>query len=61
MIMTDADYDYIFYAIERHEFFLKEMWVTIVMRNSPDNNNHNAILYVVFYYRMIKYQHVNII
>ena len=40
---------------------LKLMWVLIVRRDIIYNNNHNAILYVVFHYRIIKYQYVNII
>ena len=53
--MTDSDYDYILYEIEHHTFFsLNGMWVLIVTRNSTDDNNHNEIIYVVFYYRTIK-------
>ena len=40
---------------------LNGMWVLIVTRNSTDDNNHNAILNIVFDYRIIKYQYVNII
>ena len=40
---------------------LNGMWVSIVTRNSTDDNNHNSILYVVFHYKSIKYQYVNII
>ena len=62
VIMTDADYDYILGEIERGEkLSLKGIWVEIVMRNSTNDNNHNAILYVVFHYIMIKYQYINII
>ena len=35
--------------------------MAILTRNSADGNNHNAILYVVFHYIIIKYQYVNII
>ena len=35
--------------------------MAIVMRNSTDDNNYNAILYVAFHYIMIKYQYVNVI
>ena len=60
--MTDADYDYIMDEIEsRRKLSLKGMWVEIVTRNSTDDNNHNAILYVVVHYIIIKYQYVNII
>ena len=60
--MTDADYDYILDEIERREkLSLKGMWVAIVTRNSTDDNNYNAILYVVFHYIIIKYQYVSII
>ena len=60
--MTDADYDYILDKIQRRESLsLKGMCVLIVTRNSIDENNNNATLYVVFHYRMIKYQYVNII
>ena len=60
--MNDADYDYIVDEIERNEKLrLKGMRVAIVKRNSTDDNNYNAILYVVFHYIMIKYQYVNII
>ena len=60
--MADADYDYILDEIERLEkMSLNWMWVLIVKSNSTDDNNHNAILYVVFHYRIIKYQYVNII
>ena len=48
--MTDADYDYILDEIERHEkLSLNGMWVLIVTRNSTDDDNHNAILHVVFH------------
>ena len=40
---------------------LNEMWVLIVMRNSTDNNNNNAIFNIVFLNIMIKYQYVNVI
>ena len=47
--MTDYDYDYILYSIERQEnFSLSIMWVAKVTRNSTDGKNNNAILYVVF-------------
>ena len=60
--MTDADYDYILSEIEGSEkLSLNGMWVLIVTRNSTDDYNHNSILYVVFHYRIIKYQYVNII
>ena len=62
ILMTDSNYDYILYEIERCEkLSLKRMSVAIVTRNSTDDNNHNEILYVVFYYIIIEYQHVNII
>ena len=60
--MTDADYVYILDEIECCEKIgLKGMGVLIVTRNSIDDNNHNAILYVVLHYRIIKYQYVNTI
>ena len=60
--MTDADYDYILDEIERSEnLILNGMRVLIVTRNITDDNNPNAILYVVFHYIIIKYQYVNII
>ena len=60
--MTDADYDYILDEIERREkLSLNGMWVLIVMRNSIDDNNNNAIFNVVFCYIIIKYQYVNVI
>ena len=60
--MTDTDYEYILDEIERREILsLNRMLVLIVTRNIADDNNHNAILYVVFQYRIIKYQYVNII
>ena len=34
--------------------------MAIVTGGSTDDNNHNTILYVVFHYRIIKYQYVNI-
>ena len=40
---------------------LKGMWVLIVTRNSTNDNNHNAIFYVVFHYIIIKYLYVNVI
>ena len=47
--MTDDDYDYILDEIQRSEkLSLNRMWVLIVMRNSTNDNNNNAILYVVF-------------
>ena len=47
--MTGAYYDYILDEIERREnLILKGMWVLIVLRNSIDDNNNNAILYIVF-------------
>ena len=47
--MTDADYDYMLDEIERRETFsLNRMRVLIVTRNITDDNNHNAVLYVVF-------------
>ena len=53
--MTDADYDYILDEIERCEkLSLKGMWVLILTRNITDDKNHNAILYVVFHYIIIK-------
>ena len=62
IIMTDADYDYILDEIEcREKLSVKGMWVAIVTRNSTDDKNCNAILYVVFHYRIIKYQYVYII
>ena len=60
--MTDTDYDYILDGIERHEkIILKGMRVLIATRNSTDDNNHSAILNVVFHYRIIKYHYINII
>ena len=60
--MTYADYDYILDETGRREnFSLNVIWVLIVTSNSTDDNNHNSILYVVFHYRTIKYQYVNII
>ena len=60
--MTDADSDYILDEIEcREKLSLNRMRVLILARNSTYDNNHNAILYVVFHYRVIKYQYVNII
>ena len=60
--MTDADYDYILYEIDRREkLSLKGMWVLIVMRNIIDDNNNNAIFNVVFWYKIIKYQYLNLI
>ena len=62
IFMTDADYYYILDENERQETFsLNGMWVLIVTRNSTDGNNHNAILYVVFYSILIKYLYVNVI
>ena len=37
------------------------MLLLIVMSNITDGNNHNAILYVVFHYIIIKYLYVNVI
>ena len=59
---TDAYYGYILDEIER----LKKkgpngIWVLIVTMNITDGNNHNAILYVVVHYRIIKYLYVNAI
>ena len=52
--MTDADYDYILYAIERcKKIILRGMWVLIVMINHIDDNN-NAIFNVVPHYIIIK-------
>ena len=60
--MTDADYDYTLDEIERSEKLkLNGMLVLIVMRNSIDDNNNNAIFNVVLNYKIIKYQYVNII
>ena len=60
--MTDSDCDYILDEIERREkLSLKGMWVAIVTRNGTDDNNYNAILYVVFHSIIIKCQYVNII
>ena len=54
--MTDADYDYILGEIERREeLSFKGMWVKIVTRNSTDDNNHNAILYIDFHFRIMIY------
>ena len=54
--MTDADYDYIFDEIQRREkLSLNGMLVLIVIMNSIDDNNNNAIFNVVFHYIMIKY------
>ena len=62
IIMTDADYDYILDEIKLSEkLILNGMRVLIVMMNITDDNNHNAILNVVFHYRIIKYQYVNVI
>ena len=62
IIITDADYDYIFDEIERREKnILKGMLVLIVTSNSTDDKNHNEILNVVFRYIIIKYKYVNII
>ena len=59
---SDADYDYILDEIEHCEkLSLKGMWMWIVTRNSIDDNNHNTIFSVVYYYIIIKYQYVNII
>ena len=55
--MTDTDYDYTLYEIERCDGML----VLIVTMNSTDSNNHNAILYVVVHYRIIYYLYVNVI
>ena len=61
-IMTHADYDYILNEIEcREKLSLKGMLVLILTSNSTDDNNHNAILCVVFHYIIIIYQYVNII
>ena len=47
--MTDDNYDYILDEIEIHvKLSLNGMGLLIVMRNSTDGNNHNAILYVFF-------------
>ena len=60
--MTDADCDYILDEIERCEkLSSKGMWLAIVTSNCTDDNNYNAILYVVFHYILMKYQYVNII
>ena len=60
--MTDADYDYILNEINSLEkLILDRIWVLIVTRNNTDDKNHKAILNVVFHYRTIKYQYVNII
>ena len=60
--MTDDDYDYILDEIERREkTSFNGMRVLIVTRNSTDDKNNNAILYVAFYYIIIKYQYVNVI
>ena len=60
--MTDANYDYILDEIEHCEkLSLKGIRVLIVMRNSIDDNNNNALFNVVFHYIIIKYQYVNII
>ena len=45
--MTDAKY--ILDEIDHPEnLILSGMWMAIVTRNSTDDNNHNAILNVVF-------------
>ena len=60
--MTDAYYGYILDEIEcREKLSLNGMWMLIVTSNSTDGNNHNAILYVVFHYIIIKYLYVNVI
>ena len=52
--MTDADNYYILDEIEhREKLSLKVMLGLIVMRNSTDDNNHNAVLYVVVHYIII--------
>ena len=43
------------------KFSFKVMWVLIVTSNITDDNNHNALLYVVFRYIIIKHQYLNII
>ena len=58
--MTDADYNYILDKVDNDEkLILKGMWLAIVTRDSTDDNNHSEIFYVVFHYRIIKYQYVN--
>ena len=49
--MTDADYDYIFDEIEYCEkLSFNGILVLIVMMNSIDDNNNNAIFNVVLHY-----------
>ena len=53
--MTDSDYDYILDEIEcREKLIFNGMWVLIVARNSTDDNNHNAVLYI--YFSLYNYQ-----
>ena len=60
--MADADYDYILDEIEHCEkLSLKGIRVLIVMSNSIDDNNNNAITNVVFRYIIITYQYLNLI
>ena len=47
--------------IAQTQLSLNGMSVLIVTRNSTDGNNHNAILYVVFHFIIIKYQYVNVV
>ena len=62
ILITDAYYDYMVDEIEfRENLSLKGMLVAIVTINGTDDNNYNAILYVVFHYIVIKYKYVNII
>ena len=62
IIITDADYDYILDKIDSREILsLIGMLVLIVMMNSIDGNNNNAIFNVALHYILIKYQYVNII
>ena len=60
--MNDSDSNYILDKIEQREkTSLNGMRLLIVAIYGIDDNNHYSILYVVFHYTIIKYQHVNII